>query len=235
MVALERPLPTPIVDVLALVDGDAARLFADGLAGLDVRAEVSPDAFVRALTECRARITVVGSPPAPPSLIEHAAEVRRRRPALRCVLLNERAEVGERLRALELGFDAALARDIPDAELIGRLRLLARDRLLSRDRVTLGDGLELDVARRVMVRDGRAVHLRPKEFHLLELLTRHPGRVYTRAELLERVWGSGPNRNQRTVDVHVRWLRSKIERDPDDPAHLVTVRGVGYRLDLEAL
>jgi DNA-binding response OmpR family regulator len=80
-------------------------------------------------------------------------------------------------------------------------------------------------------RGGAIVHLRPKEFGLLATLAAHPGRAYTRRELLDRVWGSGHGSGPRTVDVHVRWLRSKIEPDPEHPLHLVTVRGVGYRLD----
>lgn len=80
-------------------------------------------------------------------------------------------------------------------------------------------------------RDGLAVHLRPKEFGLLALMASHPGRAYTRRELLERVWGKGHETGVRTVDVHVRWLRQKLEADPERPVHLVTVRGVGYRLD----
>jgi DNA-binding response OmpR family regulator len=238
MVAVEHPAPPASVrepDVLALVDPAAARLLADGLGGFQVRAETDADRYLDGLASHRTRIAVVGSPPATPALVEQAAAIRRRRPALRCVLLNDGADVEQRLHALELGFDAALARETPAAELIGRLLLLARDRRSPRDRVAVGDGLELDLSRGSLVRNGRNVHLRPKEFRLLELLARHPGRVYTRAELLDRVWGVGPDRNPRTVDVHVRWIRSKIERDPNAPAHLTTVRGVGYRLDPEAL
>ncbi len=79
-------------------------------------------------------------------------------------------------------------------------------------------------------RDGQVIHLRPKEFGLLALLAAHPGRAYTRRELLHLVWGPAHVGGPRTVDVHVRWLRSKIEPGPE-PAYLVTVRGVGYRLD----
>ncbi len=238
MVAVEHPaLPAPVrePDVLVLVDPVAAGRLTAGLRGLLVLAETDPALYLDGLASHRTRIAVIGCPPAPPALVEQAAAIRRRRPALRCVLLNEQANVEQRLHALELGFDAALARDTPEAELLGRLMLLARDRRSPRDRVPVGDGLELDLSRGSLVRNGRNVHLRPKEFRLLELLARHPGRVYTRTELLDRVWGVGPDRNPRTVDVHVRWIRSKIERDPNAPAHLTTVRGVGYRLDPEAL
>ena len=70
---------------------------------------------------------------------------------------------------------------------------------------------------------------------MLETLARHPGRAFTRGELLDRVWGQGHEGNPRTVDVHIRWLRAKVERDPDAPMHLVTVRGRGYRLEPEAI
>jgi DNA-binding response OmpR family regulator len=238
MVAVEHPaLPAPLrePDVLALVDADSARMLTAGLRGFLVLAETDAALYLDGLASHRTRIAVIGSPPASPALVEQAAAIRRRRPALRCVLLNEQSDVDQRLHALELGFDAALGRDTPEAELLGRLMLLARDRRSPRDRVQVGDGLELDLSRGSLVRNGRSVHLRPKEFRLLELLARHPGRVYTRAELLDRVWGAGPDRNPRTVDVHVRWIRSKIERDPNAPTHLTTVRGVGYRLDPEAL
>ena len=91
--------------------------------------------------------------------------------------------------------------------------------------------LELDLERRELLRDGAWVHLRPKEARLLELFARMPGRVLTRHHILERVWGPDHDGDPRTVDVHVRWLRSKIEPDPHAPVWLVTIRGVGYRLE----
>jgi DNA-binding response OmpR family regulator len=73
--------------------------------------------------------------------------------------------------------------------------------------------------------------VRPKEYAILALLAAHPGRVFSRRELIERIWGVGYAGGQRTIDVHVRWLRAKIEDAPSRPAHLITVRGTGYRLD----
>ncbi|MBA3851001.1 MAG: winged helix-turn-helix transcriptional regulator [Chloroflexi bacterium] len=98
-------------------------------------------------------------------------------------------------------------------------------------RLRVSDGIDLDLDSRELRRDGRAVHLRPKEFGLLDLLARHPGRTFTRRQLLDRVWGSDRDGDPRTVDVHVRWLREKLEEDPEHPRLLMTVRGVGYRLD----
>ena len=86
------------------------------------------------------------------------------------------------------------------------------------------------IARRVR-RHGIEVHLRPKELALLTVLATHPGRAFSRAELIDRVWGLDYPGGPRTVDVHVRWLRSKLEEHPPRPVHFLTVRGLGYRFD----
>jgi DNA-binding response OmpR family regulator len=152
---------------------------------------------------------------------------------MRAVLVAPPAAVEARLDALARGFDDALATTVPLDELIGRLAwhdARSRLRFATAGVLRFGDGFELDTSAHELRRLGDVVHLRPKEFGLLALLAAHPGRAFTRAELLDRVWGS-PRGGGRTVDVHVRWLRSKIEPDPDRPMTLVTVRGVGYRLD----
>ena len=96
----------------------------------------------------------------------------------------------------------------------------------------VADGIDLDLAAHELRSGETAIHLRPKEFGLLALLASHPGRVFTRRELLDRVWGAGHPARSRTVDVHVRWLRSKIEPDPGLPVHAGhRARGVGYRFD----
>src|SRR5262249_24586741 len=91
------------------------------------------------------------------------------------------------------------------------------------------DGLTIDPARRTVDVAGRPVQLTYVEFELLRTLATRPGRVFTRQALLEAVWGGSDYRDPRTIDVHVRHLREKIERDPSDPEILLTVRGVGYR------
>ena len=142
------------------------------------------------------------------------------------------ADVDARLRALRLGFDEALSTSVCAEELLGRLALLderARPRPLTT--VEVGDDVELDLFAHELRRGGRPIHLRPKEFNLLAMLAAHPGRAYTRRQLLDRVWGPEHHGDPRTVDVHIRWLRAKIEADPARPLHLVTLRGVGYRLD----
>ncbi len=98
------------------------------------------------------------------------------------------------------------------------------------DVLRAGD-LEVDVSRHEVRRAGREIALRPREFLLLEYLMRHPGQVLSRDRILERVWGYTYGGETRTVDVHVRWLREKVEADPAQPQHIRTVRGFGYRFD----
>ncbi len=88
--------------------------------------------------------------------------------------------------------------------------------------------LELDMAKHRATRDGQPLALKPREFDVLAYFMRHPGQVLTRDRLLERVWGYDFVGDSRTVDVHVRWLRSKIEPDPSNPHRIQTVRSVGY-------
>ena len=97
--------------------------------------------------------------------------------------------------------------------------------------VLSADGLELDSDTRQVKRDGNVIALRPKEFELLAYLMRNPSIVLSRDRLLERVWGYDYTGDTRTVDVHVRWLREKIEADPGRPKLLITVRGAGYRFE----
>ena len=95
----------------------------------------------------------------------------------------------------------------------------------------VADGFELDLAARVLRHGSTPVHLRPREFELLATLAAAPGRAFTRRQLLDLAWAPMRAIDLRTVDVHIHWLRSKIEPEPARPTHLVTVRGYGYRLD----
>lgn len=188
--------------------------------------------FLALLEDVRPRIAVVAEPPASAGLLERVAEERRRRPRLRIVHIAPDADVDARLRALRLGFDEALSTSICAEELLGRLALLdERARPQPVTTVEVGDDVELDLFAHELRRDGRPVHLRPKEFNLLAMLAAHPGRAFTRRQLLDRVWGPEHHGDPRTIDVHIRWLRAKIETDPARPLRLVTLRGVGYRLD----
>jgi DNA-binding response OmpR family regulator len=190
-------------------------------------------AFRTALLTERPRVVVLCVPPGSAADVDLVASERRRRPRLRVALLNGRDRVDERLDALRLGFDAALTLDLDPDELRGRLALLAEQTREPRNgnRLRIADGIELDLESRELRRDSRQTHLGPKVFGLLDCLARRPGRTFTRRQLLDRVWHQDRDGDQRTLDVHVRWLREKLEVDPEHPRLLLTVRGVGYRLD----
>ncbi len=209
-------------------------LAVDGpLLALADRARIVGDiaAFMALVDQARPRIAVVSEPPATAELLDWLAHERRRRTRLRIVHLAAEDAVDARLDALRRGFDAALPSTIEPDELHGRLSLLDEGaHPPPGTAIEIAAGLELDLMAHELRRDGAPVHLRPKEFQLLAMLAGHPGRAYSRRQLLDRVWGQEHDGDPRTVDVHIRWLRSKIERDPARPV-LVTLRGIGYRLD----
>ena len=222
------PLPT----WLALADGGPVSQLGSIVGARSIQSTTDPAIFAELLRTARPRIAIVGTPPAGLDDLELALDERRRRPQMRVVLLSPVAAIGQRLEALRAGVDEAHADTIEATELGARLALLEeRSRPRPTTVLSVTDDTQLDLAAHEVRRDGSLVHLRPKEFQLLTVLAAHPGRAFTRRQLLDRVWGSHHDGDPRTVDVHVRWLRSKIEPLPESPVHLVTVRGVGYRLD----
>jgi len=214
-------------------DGSATELERLTPHAISVRTVADPDIFRERLTSDRPRVAIIAEPPARAAELDLAGgERRRRRHSLRTIHLSPEPSIRQRIAALRAGFDEALPQTVDPLELFERVTLLdAQARLRRSERLPVADGYELDLVAHELRFDGAAVHLRPKEFQLLAALATHPGRAYTRRQLLDRAWGHDQVGDPRTVDVHVRWLRSKIERQPDRPIHLVTVRGVGYRLD----
>ena len=217
---------------IALADGGPALRLSESAAVPNLRATHDAATFASLLVAARPRIAILAHPPACSEDVAAAIRERKRRPSLRIVLLSPPDAIDERLEALRAGVDEALVDTIDPAELAARLAIL-EERARGRHETTLGvtDDAAIDLIAHEVRRAGRLVHLRPKEFQLLAMLAAHPGRAYTRRQLLDRVWGHDHDGDPRTVDVHVRWLRSKLEPRPDAPVHLVTVRGVGYRLD----
>jgi DNA-binding response OmpR family regulator len=206
----------------------------DLLTTWSVRVIEDPGTFLDRLTAERPDVAVISSPPATVGDLACVERERRRRPDLVAVLLDPAERVSERLDALEWGFDDALPTSITADELAGRLVRLA-DRVLNRRRqvrrVSITPTFDLDLMGRMLLQNGRPIALRPKEFALLSELARQPGVVCERTALVERLWGPRAAVGSGTLNVHVRRLRMKIEPSPDRPAHLVTIRGVGYRLD----
>lgn len=147
------------------------------------------------------------------------------------VMLTGRADESDRVAGLELGADDYVAKPFSPKELVARVRaVLRRSEIASApaDIVRAGD-VTLDVPRMAVRVRGRAVELTPTEFQLLLALARAPGRVFTRAQLLDAVHGVAFESYERAIDAHVKNIRRKLEADPREPRYLLTVHGVGYR------
>ena len=141
----------------------------------------------------------------------------------------------DKVVGLEIGADDYVTKPYSPRELVARIRAVLR-RQVRRDgggvAPTLAAGpVRMDVDRHVVTVDGEPVQLPLKEFELLELLLRNAGRVLTRGQLIDRVWGADYVGDTKTLDVHVKRLRSKIEPEPSAPRYIVTVRGLGYKFE----
>jgi two-component system phosphate regulon response regulator PhoB len=151
--------------------------------------------------------------------------------ALPIIMLTARGEESERVRGLATGADDYIVKPFSVPELLARIRALLRRASPERvaNLLAIGD-LELDREKKRVSRSGRAIDLGPTEFRLLEYLMERPGRVFSREQLLDGVWGSEVYIDERTVDVHVGRLRKALNRGQDDDP-IRTVRGTGYSLD----
>lgn len=147
------------------------------------------------------------------------------------IMLTARSDEVDKILGLELGADDYLTKPFSVKELAARVKALIRrgDYLAARDELIRSGELELDSARHRVTKNGREIALSLREYELLYELMKHPGRVLTREILLNRVWKTDFVGDTRTVDVHIRYLRQKIEDEPDSPRYILTVRGVGYR------
>ncbi|MBI5708303.1 MAG: response regulator transcription factor [Armatimonadetes bacterium] len=151
------------------------------------------------------------------------------------IMLTAKGEEEDRVLGLDLGADDYMTKPFSIRELIARVRTHLRRQKGPTGRkkpISVADVHIDPVKHRVTVR-GEAVELTPKEFKLLSLLAGHPDQVVSRDTLLDRVWGEEAFVDQRTVDVHVRWLRTKVEEDPSNPKRILTQRGFGYKFSSE--
>ena len=155
------------------------------------------------------------------------------------LMLTAKGEEVDRIVGLELGADDYVTKPFSMRELLARVRaMLRRSRMASEassssaasESYTAGD-LEVDLSSHTARIAGVALDLKPREFDLLALLVANKGRAISRDQILERLWGYDYIGDTRTVDVHVRWLREKIETDPGSPKRIITIRGVGYRFE----
>jgi two-component system response regulator RegX3 len=159
----------------------------------------------------------------------------RQRSNVPIIMVTARDSEIDKVVGLEIGADDYVTKPYSPRELVARIRAVLRRKsseAAEHAGATLSAGpVRMDVERHVVTVDGAAVQLPLKEFELLELLLRNAGRVLTRGQLIDRVWGADYVGDTKTLDVHVKRLRSKIEPEPSTPRYLVTVRGLGYKFE----
>ncbi|MDY6055190.1 response regulator transcription factor [Micrococcus sp.] len=158
----------------------------------------------------------------------------RQRSNVPVIMLTAKDSEIDKVVGLELGADDYVTKPYSSRELVARVRAVLRRRGEPEELVssTVAAGpVRMDVERHVVSVEGEQVALPLKEFELLEMLLRNAGRVLTRGQLIDRVWGSDYVGDTKTLDVHVKRLRSKIEPDPSSPRYIVTVRGLGYKFE----
>jgi len=157
------------------------------------------------------------------------------------LMLTARDDEIDRVVGLEMGADDYITKPFSMREFLARVKAQLRRVRMVREEIGSDQGaqpdilrfdkLTINIARREILINDQLVFMKPKEFDLLVFLARHRGHVLSRDLILERVWGWGFSGGSRTVDVHIRWLREKIEDDPANPTRIITVRGSGYRFE----
>jgi two-component system response regulator RegX3 len=162
----------------------------------------------------------------------------RQRSQVPILMLTARTREVDKVVGFEIGADDYVTKPFGVLELMARVKALLRRAHaaspVTPDEVYTAGPVTVDVARRRVSRDGEVVALRPKQFELLRVLIANRGRVIPRDRLLELVWGEDEFLDSGTLDVHIRWLRQKLEREPSNPKRILTVRGVGYQYSEEA-
>jgi DNA-binding response OmpR family regulator len=191
---------------------------ADGYSALDRIAEAEPDLIVMDLM----------LPGIDGLTLTRQLRQRSRVPV---IMLTARGDTSDRIRGLDLGADDYLPKPFSPRELVSRIQaVLRRGAPPEPARLRFGE-VEMELDSRTVTRGSQEVKLTAREFDLLWFIASHPGQVFTRERLLDNVWGADFAGDPSTVTVHIRHLREKIEADPAEPQHLITVWGVGYRLE----
>jgi DNA-binding response OmpR family regulator len=217
----ELPMRTALVETLA-AEGYRVQSAADGLRGLEMA--------------CTEPFDLILLDVMMPGLDGYAVcrELRKRGRDMPVLMLTAKALVNDRVEGLDAGADDYLSKPFSLRELLARVRALLRrhERHAAVPDILVIGAARVDFNRRLIVRDGADHALSEKEFGMLRLLATHPGETVTRERFLDVVWGYHAYPSTRTVDNFINTLRAKIEDDPANPRHLVTVRGAGYRLDV---
>ena len=160
--------------------------------------------------------------------------ILRKEMAVPIIMLTARDDEIDKITGLDLGADDYMTKPFSMRELMARVRALLRRMeiklVIPETTVKFGD-VEIDIRHHMITRAGITLNLSPKEFDLLVFLAGNKGLVFSRDQLLEKVWGYEYSGDTRTVDVHIRWLREKIENNSEEPKRLITIRGVGYKFE----
>jgi DNA-binding response OmpR family regulator len=157
----------------------------------------------------------------------------RRASDIPVIMLTARDEVTDKIVGLEMGADDYITKPFDPKELVSRVRAVLRrsePKVQSQDLLNLAD-LSIDIRKRQVSRAGTVFELTPNEFDILKIMAQNPGQVFTRMQLLDRVQGDAYEGYERTIDSHIKNLRKKIEPDPEHPRYLITVHGVGYKME----
>jgi len=201
-------------------EGFEPRVAADGEAGLRLAEEFKPDLVLLDLM-------------LPGMSGLDVCRVVRGKSTVPIIMLTAKAEEVDRVVGLEMGADDYVTKPFSMRELVARVRAaLRRQEMLARSTEQAGfadEHLVVDLERPSVEAGGKPVALAPRELSLLRVLLAHRGRARTRQQLLNDAWGDDEYIDPRTVDVHIRWLRRKLEPDPEHPVYIETIRGIGYR------
>jgi DNA-binding response OmpR family regulator len=218
----DEPSISEVVSLYLKRAGYGVTCFSDGLAALNAFADQLPDLFIL-------DVMLPG--------MDGFTLTRnlRDRSDVPIILLTSRREESDRIAGLELGADDYVVKPFSPQELVSRVRAVLRRAHASAEKTDEGimsfRNLLINPQTREVSLDGKNIVLTAKEFDLLHYLALHPRQVFTRDQMLEKIWGSYDYIDPSTVTVHIRRLREKIEQDPTSPVHLVTVWGVGYKFE----
>ncbi len=217
----------PIVEAVAYnlrKEGFVALTASDAEQGLDIARSEKPDLII---------LDVM----LPSASGFDVCRMLRKQNDVPIIMLTARAEESDRVVGLELGADDYITKPFSMRELMARVKSVLRRThagIVATETVTISGNLTIDPNRYEVTLGDKRVELSPKEFDLLRFLAAHAGQVFSRQALLDRVWGADAYVEDRTVDVHIRWLREKVEVNPSRPERLLTVRGVGYKFRAES-
>lgn len=218
----DEPSIAEVVNLYLRRAGYQVKVFTDGRSAMDTLAQKQPDLIVLDLMLPKVDGLTI-------------TRWLRDRSDVPIIMLTARRDEADRIAGLEMGADDYVVKPFSPQELVSRIRAVLRRTQGSGESIVehplVFENLRIDPQTRLVTADGREISLTAKEFDMLWLLARHPRQVFTRDQLLERVWGLSDYIDPGTVTVHVRRLREKVEADPSNPEHILTVWGVGYKFE----